>query len=144
MNSPHRLYSSGSVQMSIHIITYCSLKNLFSEPCKNLAPRSKSAKFEPSFKATSYYTEGVFTSSMCVYFRVFAVCITFIAKPTCIYFRFSELSFPLGHLLFFLFCPKLFRISENVRTIFENVRTFHLSEAKLMLSLLVLYEKRFH
>ena len=49
MNSYHRLISSGSVHMSIHTITYVLFtKNLFSEPCKNLAPRSKSAKFEPS------------------------------------------------------------------------------------------------
>ena len=46
-----------------------------------------------------------------------------------------------GHFLFFLFCPKLFRISENVRTISENVRTFHLSEAKLMFSLLIFCPK---
>ena len=42
--------------MSIHTITYVLFtKNLFSEPCKNLAPRSKSAKFEllnKSFSST--------------------------------------------------------------------------------------------
>ena len=52
-----------------------------------------------------------------------------------------EVTVTVGHFLFFLFCPKLFRISENVRTISENVRTFHLSEAKLIFSLLIFHPK---
>ena len=47
----------------------------------------------------------------------------------------------LGHFLFFRYCPKRCRISENVRTISENVRTFHLSEPKMIFSLLIFYPK---
>jgi len=42
---------------------------------------------------------------------------------------------------FFRYCPKLFRISENVRIISENVRTFHLSWCFHFLSL---KKSRFH